>query len=94
MEISDEQRRTLSAIAQQRRMRGYSALVREALDRYLTNFSVEDVEILLGLEGVLMESDAQEVRSRINDVWTAVQSNSVGSVESRSWAARAAAAGG
>lgn len=68
VEITDEQHRALSAIAQRRGVRGFSALVQEALDGYLAHLTADEVDILLGLEGVLTESDAQELRSRITDV--------------------------
>lgn len=68
VEITDEQHRALSAIAQRRGVRGFSALVQEALDGYLANLKTDEVDMLLGLEGVLTECDAQEMRSRINDV--------------------------
>lgn len=67
VEISDEQHRALSAIAQRRGVRGFSILVQEALDGYLANLTTDEVDLLLGLEGVLTESDAQEMRSRIGD---------------------------
>jgi len=70
VEITDEQHRALSAIAQRRGVRGFSVLVQEALDGYLANLKTDEVDLLLGLEGVLTESDAEEVRSRINDVRT------------------------
>ena len=46
-------------------------LVQEALDGYLANLRTDEVDLLLGLEGVLSESDADELRSRISDVRTA-----------------------
>jgi metal-responsive CopG/Arc/MetJ family transcriptional regulator len=70
VEITDEQHRALSAIAQRRGVRGFSALVQEALDLYLASLNTGEVNLLLGLEGMLTESDAQEMRSRINDVRT------------------------
>jgi len=70
VEITDEQHRALSAIAQRRGIRGFSALVQEALEGYLANLNAGEVDLLLGLEGMLTESDAQEVRSRIDDVRT------------------------
>ncbi len=70
VEITDEQHRALSAIAHRRGVRGFSALVQEALDAYLANLSTDEVDILLGLEGVLTDSDARKLRSRINDVRT------------------------
>jgi hypothetical protein len=67
VEITDEQHRALSAIAQRRGVRGFSALVQEALDGYLANLNTDEVDLLLGLEGVLTESDAREMRSRIKE---------------------------
>lgn len=71
VEITDEQHRALSAIAQRRGVRGFSALVQEALDGYLANLATDEVDLLLGLEGVLTESDAQEMRARIDNAKTA-----------------------
>jgi hypothetical protein len=67
VEITKEQHRALSAIAQRRGVRGFSPLVQEALDLYLANLNTDEVDLLLGLEGVLTEADALEVRSRIKD---------------------------
>jgi deoxyribose-phosphate aldolase len=68
VEITDEQHRALSAIAQRRGVRGFSVLVQEALDGYLANLGTDEVDMLLRLEGAITESEAQEVRSRIDDV--------------------------
>jgi hypothetical protein len=67
VEITAEQHRALSAIAQRRGVRGFSVLVQEALDGYLANLNTDEVDLLLGLEGVVTESDAREMRSRIKD---------------------------
>ncbi|ORW02545.1 hypothetical protein [Mycobacterium kyorinense] len=67
VEITDQQHRALSAIAQRRGVRGFSALVQEALDVYLASLNNEEIDLLLGLEGTLTESEAREVRSRIDD---------------------------
>jgi hypothetical protein len=67
VEITEEQHRALSAIAQRRGVRGFSVLVQEALEGYLANLTTDEVDLLLGLEGVLSESDAREMRSRIKD---------------------------
>jgi hypothetical protein len=67
VEITVEQHRALSAIAQRRGVRGFSVLVQEALDSYLTNLNTDEVGLLLGLEGVVTEPDAREMRSRIKD---------------------------
>lgn len=68
VETTDEQHRALSVIAWRRGVCGFSVLAQEALDGYLANVNVDEVDLLLGLEGVLTESDAQEMRSRINDL--------------------------
>lgn len=65
IEITDEQHRALSAIAHRRRIRGFSALVQEALETYLADVSSEEMDMLLGLEGALSERDEREVRARI-----------------------------
>ena len=48
-------------------MRGFSVLVQEALDAYLANLDADEVDMLLGLEGILTDDEAKEMRSRIND---------------------------
>lgn len=76
MEITDEQHRALTAIARRRGVRGFSVLVQEALEGYLANLDTDEVDLLLGLEGVLSESDATEMRARINDVRTSTSTAS------------------
>jgi predicted DNA-binding protein len=71
IEISDEQHRALTSLAQLRGIRGLSSLVQEALDAYLHDMSADEVDQILSLEGVLDEADAQEVRRRIEDVRSA-----------------------
>ncbi|WP_067971525.1 hypothetical protein [Mycolicibacter icosiumassiliensis] len=68
VEITDDQHRALSAIAQRRGVRGFSVLVQEALEGYLANLDTGEVDLLLQLEGMLSDSDAQEMRSRVGDV--------------------------
>ncbi len=68
VEISDAQHQALSAVAQRRGIRGFSILVQEALDAYLADLETGEVDALLALEGSLSESDADEMRSRIDDV--------------------------
>ena len=65
VEISDEQHRALTSIASRRGLRGFSALVQEAIDSYLADLRADEVEVLLTFEGVLDEEQADEVRSRI-----------------------------
>lgn len=68
IEITSEQHQALSALAQRRGVRGFSVLVQEALTAYLDDLSPDEVEHLLGLEGVLSEADTREVRDRIASV--------------------------
>jgi len=68
VEITDDQHRALSAIAQRRGVRGFSVLVQEALDGYLASLHTDEVDLLLQLEGALSESEAQEMRARVGDV--------------------------
>jgi hypothetical protein len=75
VEITVEQHRALSAIAHRRGVRGFSALVQEALDGYLANLTTDEVDLLLGLEGTATDSDAARIRSRINDVRTSWRSS-------------------
>jgi metal-responsive CopG/Arc/MetJ family transcriptional regulator len=65
VEITEAQHRALTAVAQQRGLRGFSALVQEAVDAYLQDLRTDEVELLLGLEGVLDDHEEKEVRSRI-----------------------------
>ena len=68
VEITDAQHRALSAIAQRRGVRGFSTLVQEALDGYLANLSADEIDALLGLEGMLSDVEAQQVHARIDEV--------------------------
>lgn len=66
VEITDEQHRALSTVAQRRGLRGFSPLVQEALNAYLRDLDAQEVDLLLGLEGILDEDDEREMRSRID----------------------------
>lgn len=66
VEITADQHRALTALAQRRGVRGFSVLVQEALSAYLQDVSADEVEMLLGLEGVLTEDDERELRSRVD----------------------------
>ncbi|MDN5918332.1 MAG: hypothetical protein L0I76_25090 [Pseudonocardia sp.] len=65
VEITDEQHRALSAVAQRRGQRGFSQLVQEAIEAYLRDLDTDEVGLLLGLAGTLDEPEEREVRSRI-----------------------------
>jgi hypothetical protein len=66
VEITEGQHRALSALAQRRGLRGFSALVQEALAAYLRDLDTQEIDLLLGLEGMLGEDDERELRSRID----------------------------
>lgn len=66
VEISDQQHRALSALAQRRGLRGFSQLVQEALDSYLGDLAQDEVSLLLDLEGSLGDQDEREMRGRID----------------------------
>jgi hypothetical protein len=74
VEITEEQHRALSALAQRRGVRGFSLLVQEALASYLQDVSADEVELLLGLEGMLSEDDEHELRARVDSVRSAWRS--------------------
>lgn len=65
VEITDTQHRALSAVAQRRGLRGFSQLVQEALDVYLGDLDASEIDMLLGLEGILDNQEERDVRARI-----------------------------
>lgn len=65
VEITEEQHRALSALAQHRGLRGFSILVQEALAAYLHDLSSGEVDLLLGLEGTLGADEEREMRARV-----------------------------
>ncbi len=70
VEITEEQHRALSAIAQRRGLRGFSALVQEALAAYLRDLDAGEVDRLLSLEGILSADEEKEMRARIQTART------------------------
>lgn len=74
VEITEDQHRALTALARRRGLRGFSPLVQEALTAYLAGLEADEVDLLLGLEGILDEEEEQEMRARIDAaraVWRA-----------------------
>lgn len=65
MEISDEQHRALSTLAQRRGLRGFSQLVQEALESYLRDLGDDEIGVLLDLEGTLDEREEAQLRARV-----------------------------
>lgn len=70
VEITDEQRQALMALASRRGIRGFSPLVQEAIDVFLTDRSSERIGDLMALEGSLSATEADEVQRRIADAWS------------------------
>ena len=71
IELTPEQHEGLSALALRRDLRGFSALVQEAVDAYLSAHADEQLEALLALEGSVSDDEAGEMRKRIADLWRA-----------------------
>lgn len=76
VEISDEQHRALLAIARRRGMRGFSPLVREAIDQYLQALRGVGLEEALALEATLTSDEADRLRRRIAEAWEPWRSSS------------------
>ena len=69
VEITDEQHLALTALAAKRGVRGFSGLVREAIDHYLADQRGEDLEALLALRGVLSPEEGEAFEQRIAEAW-------------------------
>ena len=69
VEITDDQRRSLIAIAARRGIRGFSPLVQEAIDLYLKEEAAPEVQSLLDMEGSLSPGEADEMERRIAEAW-------------------------
>jgi metal-responsive CopG/Arc/MetJ family transcriptional regulator len=69
VDLRDDQHAALAALASRRGLRGYSALVQEALDLYLREHSRERLAEVLELRGILSEDEANEVERRIAEAW-------------------------
>jgi metal-responsive CopG/Arc/MetJ family transcriptional regulator len=67
VEIRDEQRVALAAIAARRGLRGYSHIVQEAIDAYLEK--EDDLQEILALQGSITDAEAEEMRRRIDEAW-------------------------
>jgi Arc/MetJ-type ribon-helix-helix transcriptional regulator len=70
VEITEEHHRALTALAARRRIRGFSLLVREAIDLYLDEATSDRAKSALALEGTLDEGDADELERRIAEAWS------------------------
>jgi ATP/maltotriose-dependent transcriptional regulator MalT len=70
VEITEEQRLALTALAAKRGLRGFSPLVQEAIDLYLGHQQADRLEAVLALRGVLTASEADEMERRIAEAWS------------------------
>jgi hypothetical protein len=65
LDLRDDQHAALAALASRRGLRGYSALVQEALDIYLREHAPDRLAEALQLRGILSDDEALEVEHRI-----------------------------
>jgi len=69
VEIREDQRLALTALAAKRGMRGFSALVQEAIDTFLAQQQGDRLQAVLSLEGSLSSGEAEELERRIAEAW-------------------------
>ncbi len=65
VEITTEQHRALTELARRRGVRGFSPLVQEAIDAYLSGLDDDELEAVLALEGVLGDDEAERMQAAI-----------------------------
>lgn len=72
IDLPNDKRARLAAIAARRGLRGYSELINEAVERFLEEEENRQAQIakVLALRGVLTDQQAQEVEQRIREVWS------------------------
>ncbi len=71
IDLPNDLRAKLMALAARRGMRGYSEIVREAVARYLWEEEKKEagVDEILSLAGSLTDEEAEEARKRIEEAW-------------------------
>ncbi|MEW6045499.1 MAG: hypothetical protein AB1609_03335 [Bacillota bacterium] len=72
IDLPNDKRARLAAIAARRGLRGYSELINEAVERFLEEEENRQAQIakVLALRGVLTDQQAREVEQRIREVWS------------------------
>lgn len=70
VEIREDQRLALAALAEKRGLRGFSLLVQEAIDGYLAGQEAEQLKSVLALRGALSSGDADRLERRIAEAWS------------------------
>ncbi len=70
IEFSDDHRSALHSLAAQRRLRGYSKLIEEAIDLYIKERAKQDngVKSLLRMKGTWSKEEARRVRKRLEEI--------------------------
>ncbi len=71
IDLPEDQHRALSALAARRGLRGFSPLIQEALAVYLQHLDLDEVDLLLTLEGSMSEHDELRLRTSIDEAWSA-----------------------
>ena len=77
IELTDDHRARLLALAARRRLRGYSVLIREAVERYLeealdggrTQAGAKASRAARKIRGSVSETEAERMRRRIEKLW-------------------------
>jgi hypothetical protein len=77
IELTDAQRAKLLALAAKRRLRGYSVLIQEAVERYLTEVptrramraGARAARAARKVRGTLSEPEAERMLLRIEELW-------------------------
>ena len=77
IELTDDHRAKLLALAARRRLRGFSALIREALERYLeepsnggqTQAGAKAARSARKIRARMTETEAEQMQRRINELW-------------------------
>ncbi len=70
IELSDDQRSVLHFLAAQRRLRGYSKLIEEAMDFYIKEKVGKEnaVKHLLKMRGTWSKEEAKSFRKRVGEI--------------------------
>ena len=77
IELTDDHRAKLLALAARRRLRGFSALIREALERYLeersnggrTQAGAKAARSARKIRARMTETEAEQMQRRIDELW-------------------------
>ena len=65
VQIRDDQREALAAMAARRGLRGFSTLIQEAIDRFLDEDDADDNAAFMALRGSITDEQAERMREAI-----------------------------